>query len=110
MKILTAGPESSRPSRAGARFGFGAGSATFFAASRPPSLPSRLQVLHPRPQHLGHAQGAGDAAARRVRSVGVEDLGERADARLGQPGPQRLDRRQRLLPARRAVTRTSAVR
>src|SRR5580704_7756438 len=45
-------------------------------------LASRLAGLHPAAQHLRHAPGLRDTAARRVRSLGVEDLTDRPDALL----------------------------
>ena len=49
---------------------------------RQPEGRSSRDRLHPSAQHLGDAPGLGDAAARRERRLGVEDLADRADARL----------------------------
>ena len=42
----------------------------------------------PRPQHFGDAPRLRDAAARRVRALGVEDLAERADAGVVRGAPR----------------------
>src|SRR5437868_4910061 len=39
---------------------------------------------HPRPERLGDAPRLRDAPARRVRRLGVEDLADRAEARLAE--------------------------
>ena len=43
-------------------------------------------------QHFGHAPRLGDAAARRVRRLGVEDLADRPEARLAQMGLEAAER------------------
>src|SRR4030095_7858911 len=43
---------------------------------------ARLCEAHPYTQHLGHAPRLRDAATRRIRRLGVENLADRADTRL----------------------------
>ena len=63
----------------------------------------------PGAQQLGHAPRLGDAAARRVRRLGVEDLADRSDARLIEVRhDSRLEKRRarrRDRPGGRAATR-----
>ena len=64
------------------------------AARCPPSF-----RVHQAPQHLRHAPRLRDAAARRERRLGVEDLADRADAGR-RPGAPRSPSRSRRAPAR----------
>ena len=95
------------------------------ARGRPPGLrraiclgsvrtPPRSASSHPRgeqapgAQRLGDAPGLRDAAARRERRLGVEDLGDGADAVLAEVLRHRLEERARGRPGRRAPDRRRA--
>src|SRR6185437_13722247 len=61
--------------------------------SEPNDLPRRL---HPAPQGFGDAPGLGDAAARGVGRLGVEDFADGTDALLVQVRHQALQKPPRL--------------
>src|SRR5262245_22473079 len=70
----------------GTRFGRTTGPA-------PRGGPARLSLrrLDPAPQDLGDAPGLGDAAARGVGGLGVEDLADRAKAGLAHVGGEAVE-------------------